>query len=70
LADPQLSIPHFRPRRWIDIAEQHRITLPHQLVSVQLFAGLSPRHANEFALVTDADATNTAHQCMCTGARR
>lgn len=59
MADPQLSIQHFRPNSWTNIAVRHRINLPHQLVSVQAFAGLSPKHASKFALVTDAEAHTT-----------
>ena len=53
MADPQLSIQHFRSNSLTDIAVQHRINLPHQLVAVQLFAA---KHASNFALVTDAEA--------------
>jgi len=60
MADPQLSIQHFRPNSWPDIAAWCRINLPHQPVSVHLLAGLSPKHASAFALVKDAEAQNTA----------
>ena len=53
MADPKLSIQHFRSNNLTDIAIQRRINLPHQLVAVQLFAA---KHASNFALVKGAEA--------------
>ncbi len=60
MADPQLSAQHFRPHSWTDTAVWRRINLRRQPVSVQLFAGPSPKHASTFALVKDAEAQDTA----------
>ena len=60
VADPKLSIQRIRPNSWPDVASWRRINLPQRPFSVQLLAGLSPKDASVFALVTNAAAQTTA----------
>ncbi|KAL3141273.1 hypothetical protein ABBQ38_003608 [Trebouxia sp. C0009 RCD-2024] len=58
--DPQLSIQRIKPNSWPDTTSWCRINMSQRPVSVQLLAGLSPKDASVFALVTNAAAQTTA----------
>ena len=60
VADPELSTQHIRPNSSPDTASWRRINIPQRPVSMQLLAGLSPKDASMFALVTNAVAQTTA----------